>query len=196
MQFLNVTTKNTDMEQNTEQLEVKANYEVPVEKLFAAWTDSEQLKQWWKTTGYQLQDVTNDLKPGGTVRYTFENNELEITGEYETVEENKQLVYSWKWVSQKQELSNADYKLSVRFFSEGNGSSIHITQESLQKSEHVHPHKEGWERGLEDLKQFLSGSNNESVNSNNSSNDSGNSNANKENGGYREDPDQVKVGGE
>ena len=176
------------MEQNkAQQLQVQADFEVPVERLFEAWTNPEQLKQWWKTTGYQLTTVTNELKQGGKVQYRFENDELDINGEYEKVEPNASLVYTWNWKFSKQEASNGNYRLNIQFSSNGNGSQIKISQESLNSDEHLHPHEEGWKKGLEDLKHFLKAGNSENATSGQPEDSSG---------GYNEDPEQTKVGGE
>jgi len=38
---------------------------VPREEVFDAWTDPDQIKQWWDPTGAPLADCAVDLRPGG-----------------------------------------------------------------------------------------------------------------------------------
>ena len=176
------------MEKNDNQkVEASKKFNVSVEKLYRAWNDPEQLKQWWKPMGNQLQEVENDLKTGGNVKYSFTNNSFQIEGVYEDVRENEHLLYSWNWLFPDNSVKNAAYKLDVHFSGLGETSEIHILQENLQRDENVHPNKEGWEKGLADLSHFFNGE---------SSEDKGENLENKvEEAGYRERPEQQKVGG-
>lgn len=171
-------------------VEASKSFPVKADQLYKAWTDPEQLKQWWKPMGNTLQEVTNDIKKGGTVRYVFDNDTLIISGEYLEAEENKKLVYTWNWEFPADTVKNADYKLTVNFSDKDNGSEINVLQENFQEDEILLPHKEGWEKGLTDLENFLSGRATpaESLHGEAPSPDG-------ESEGYREDPAQVKVGG-
>jgi uncharacterized protein YndB with AHSA1/START domain len=171
-------------------VEVAKTFSVDVPTLYDAWTNPEQLKQWWRPMGNPLTEVTNDLKEGGTVRYEFQNAKLVITGKYEQVAENEKLVYTWNWELPNDAVRNAAYKLTVKFNSNGSGSEINVLQENFENEESMLPHREGWEKGLVELEQFL---NKEDSSTNSKAAEDGGATA--ENGGYREDPDQVKVGG-
>ncbi len=141
---------------NDLKLEISKHFTETKEKLFAAWTEGDQLKKWWKPMNNSIVEVSNDLKQGGVVKYVFESG-LIISGNYEEVLENKKLVYSWNWNFPKDEVKNADYKLSVTFTEEGKSSNINVVQTSFENEESILPHKEGWEKGLNDLAEYLSG---------------------------------------
>lgn len=175
----------------TKALMVKTAKSFPVtaEQLYNAWTNPDQLKQWWKPMGNSLKEVINDLKQGGTVRYIFNDNKLVISGEYLEVKENEKLVYTWKWELPHDAVRNAEYKLAVNFVNKGDGSEINVLQENFETEESMLPHQEGWEKGLNDLENFLT-SNTSTENIQNQE-----QNADGESEGYREDPEQVKVGG-
>lgn len=165
------------------------NFPVAADQLYKAWTDPEQLKQWWKPMGNTLKEVINDLKQGGTVQYIFEGDKLVISGEYLEVKENEKLVYTWKWELPSDTVRNADYKLTIHFVNKDNGSEIDVLQENFETEESMLPHREGWEKGLNDLEKFLSSS----ISTENVQNEG--QAADSESDGYREDPAQVKVGG-
>lgn len=171
--------------QNQQKVEASKQFSVSVERLFQAWNDPEQLKQWWKPMGNQLNQVTNDLKPGGTVSYTFADNTLIISGKYEEVKENEQLVYTWNWDFPGNPVKNANYKLNVRFSASDNGSEIYVVQENNGNEENMHPNDEGWDQGLSDLDAFLT------------SHQEGSEglSATTDGSGYQELPDQLKVAG-
>lgn len=140
-------------------LEVSQEFNVPPEKLFDAWTREDQLKEWWHPLGNRLETVVNELKNGGTIRYEFSNAEAGhpfiIEGKYKEVQGREKLVYTWNWKTEEESIGNAEYLLNVRFQPQGNGSRLEVTQENFSDEEAVQPHKEGWEKALQDLKSYL-----------------------------------------
>jgi uncharacterized protein YndB with AHSA1/START domain len=137
--------------------------------------------------GNTLQQVHNDLKEGGTVKYVFNDETIVISGKYEQVQPNKKLVYSWDWQLKEDALRNASYKLTVEFKGVESKSSLHILQENFENEEVMQPHREGWDQGLADLQRYLQGKGSASTET--SAEDAGAS------AGYGESPDQQKVGG-
>ena len=134
-------------------------FPVTAERLYQAWTSPEELKNWWHPMGNELTSVTNELEEGGMVRYEFKTGEsddnIKIEGKYETVRPAEQLVYSWIWQLPHQPVGNGDYKLNIRFEPAGDGSRLHVAQENFGSEEAVQPHKEGWEKALEELEAYL-----------------------------------------
>lgn len=138
---------------------ISKEFPVTPERLYKAWTSPEELKSWWHPMGNELTAVTNDLKEGGKVQYTFKtgvsDDNIEIGGTYETVRPNEELVYTWVWQLSHQPVGNGDYKLHIRFEPAGAGSRLQVAQENFGSEEAVQPHKEGWEKALEELEAYL-----------------------------------------
>jgi uncharacterized protein YndB with AHSA1/START domain len=170
--------------QNQQPVKASKEFSVSVQEVFQAWNDPEKLKQWWRPMGNNITDVTNELKEGGTVRYTFSDNSLVISGKYEEVKLNEKLRYTWNWEFTDDAVRNAAYRLCIEFVSRENGSEIHVTQENVQSAEAVHPNAEGWDKGLADLEKFLAGTKGSNA-----------PHTGVTEPGYRERPEQVKVGG-
>jgi uncharacterized protein YndB with AHSA1/START domain len=147
------------MPENNLKVEVSRELPAGVDKVYAAWTNPEQLKQWWRPMSNELQEVTNDLKQGGTVRYVFKDEGLVISGEYLEVKEKEKLVYTWNWQLPKDEVKNTSYQLNIEFAAQGDKTTIHVTQEHFDSEEGIQTHREGWEKGLDDLENFLSANN-------------------------------------
>jgi uncharacterized protein YndB with AHSA1/START domain len=61
--------KNQKTEPN--ELRISRVYDAPVKAVWDAWTDPEQVKQWWGPRGFTLTTHSKDLRPGGTWRYTM-----------------------------------------------------------------------------------------------------------------------------
>ncbi len=149
------------MDKNKElSFEVEKEFEVPVKELYKAWIDPKSLKQWWKPMGNLLTKVENDVTPGGSVLYEagVEGEEpiLLIKGKYEKVIDDELLVYSWNFNLPKNAVEDSLYKLEVKFSETSNGSRIHVNQKNLMDEEALVVHREGWEKGLQDLKSYLS----------------------------------------
>ncbi len=71
-------------------------YEAPIEAVWEAWTDPDQVAQWWGPRGFTLTTHSKELRPGGLWHYTmhgpdgvdYPNKTL-----YHVVEEHRKLVY-------------------------------------------------------------------------------------------------------
>ncbi len=145
------------MENNT--ITTEKTFDTDVKSLYKAWTEESELKQWWKPADRALLSVDTALEEGGKIDYIFEDNDkssLKITGEYETVKPEEQLVYTWNWHMDKSPVENGEYKLTIDFDKDGEGSKISIKQENDASEGGIHPNDEGWENALNALNQYLS----------------------------------------
>ena len=198
------SSKYKQMENNSSNLSVSKQFNCSKEALYNAWTQPEQLKQWWKPLGNTLTDVKNDIKQGGEVKYVFKDNLLTIDGKYEKVEDHQLLEYTWNWHLKAEGGEDAAYKLSVRFDGDNNNATISVTQTGFENDEAVQPHRQGWEQGLQQLQDYLAGNsttgNSSDGNGSNLSNIEQREEAAEEKymppvTGYNETEEQDKVGG-
>ena len=143
------------MENTNFKVDVSKDFSVPVDQLYDAWTSTEKLKQWWKPMNKTLTEVVNDIKEGGTVKYLFSDNSLVIEGKYLEVKPKEKLVYTWDWDLPADDVKDSAYKLTIEFSKKNNQLAIHVIQENFENEEGTLPHKQGWEKGLEDLDKFL-----------------------------------------
>jgi uncharacterized protein YndB with AHSA1/START domain len=72
-------------------------YEAPRELVWRAWTEAEELVQWWGPPGWStsLDTVTMDVRPGGDFRLTSvsdQGDEMPVVGVYREVVELERLV--------------------------------------------------------------------------------------------------------
>jgi len=138
-------------------IQASKSFQADVSALYKAWTEAEQLKQWWKPMGLTLSDVENEITEGGKVTYHFKGEEgtsLTIEGTYQEVQPNERLVYTWNWQLPDEKL-NSSYKLEVVFEGSADQSSISITQNEEEQQESVKPKESAWDDQLSKLAQFL-----------------------------------------
>ncbi len=169
-------------------LEISKDFNCSKEKLYKAWTEPDQLKQWWQPLGNKLTAVKNEIKQGGELCYKFENNGLFIDGAYEKAEADL-LEYSWNWHMQTDAANDATYKLSVHFNGDDEHASLNIKQDGFKNEEYIKPHQQGWDAALEQLKKYLGGNTQKATCS---------PQQQKQHppiSGYMETPEQQKVGG-
>ncbi|MCE7063926.1 SRPBCC domain-containing protein [Dyadobacter sp. CY326] len=182
-----------ETEQKNQTIEISHDFSADVQSLYKAWTEEEQLKQWWRPTGNTLVNVVNELQEGGAVEYHFKEAGLRVTGNYKEVSPNEKLVYSWNWELEDPATEKTEYVLTIRFEAKENGSTLHVLQEGFSNQEEIIPHQDGWEKGLQSLNDHLeNGSSTSDTSAQNTSDSSG---MGDRSGGYNEAPEQVKVGG-
>jgi uncharacterized protein YndB with AHSA1/START domain len=71
-------------------------YDAPVEAVWDAWTDPQQVAQWWGPRGFTITTHAKDLKPGGHWNYTMhgpDGTDYPNTTHYYEVEKHAKLVY-------------------------------------------------------------------------------------------------------
>src|SRR3954447_21443802 len=61
-----MSTKNKSNE-----IRITRVYDAPVEAVWDAWTNPEQVAQWWGPRGFTLTTHSKDLRPGGSWAYTM-----------------------------------------------------------------------------------------------------------------------------
>lgn len=71
-------------------------YDAPVQAVWDAWTDPEQVAQWWGPRGFTITTHSKDLRPGGHWHYTMhgpDGTDYPNKTYYFEVEERAKLVY-------------------------------------------------------------------------------------------------------
>jgi uncharacterized protein YndB with AHSA1/START domain len=56
---------------NANEIAITRFYDAPVQMVWDAWTDPEQVAQWWGPRGFTLTTHSKDLRPGGSWVYTM-----------------------------------------------------------------------------------------------------------------------------
>jgi uncharacterized protein YndB with AHSA1/START domain len=78
------------------ELKITRVYDAPVAAVWDAWTDPEQVAQWWGPRGFTLTTHSKDLRPGGHWAYTMhgpDGTDYPNKTLYFEVEKHKKLVY-------------------------------------------------------------------------------------------------------
>ncbi|RYD70566.1 MAG: SRPBCC domain-containing protein [Sphingobacteriales bacterium] len=146
------------MKEVIDEVHITKTFAVAKAELYNAWIEEAQLKQWWQPMNKSLLSVESDIQEGGRISYQFEND-LAITGQYKEVQPEGKLVYSWNWTLPHDASHDGEYLLTILFRGDDAHSELEVRQEDFKNIQAVKPHHEGWEKALEDLKQYLEAKN-------------------------------------
>jgi uncharacterized protein YndB with AHSA1/START domain len=139
-------------------LEIKRLINAPRDRVYAAWTDPAQLKQWFGPDKVQTRDLIADLRVGGKFRWdltTAEGEKMTCRGEYREVVPGKKIVFTWQW-DDDEDWENHTSIVTVELGDRDGGTELRLTHEKLPNEESRNGHTEGWNSALDKLGKFFS----------------------------------------
>jgi uncharacterized protein YndB with AHSA1/START domain len=134
-------------------LVVSRNYPASVERVFKAWTDANQLGQWFAPSDDYTTKASVDLRIGHEYRIAITHrggNVHNVVGTYRLIEPPRKLIYTWRW-----EGAPTDTLVTVDFTPEGDATKVTITHEQFLSTEDRDRHNEGWKGCVERLERKL-----------------------------------------
>jgi uncharacterized protein YndB with AHSA1/START domain len=135
-------------------LVISRTYPASVERVFKAWTDANQLGQWFAPTDDYTTQASVDLEVGHEYRIAITHkggNVHTILGTYRLIDPPRKLVYTWRWEGGPM----ADTLVTVDFAPDGNATKVTITHEQFTNTEDRDKHNEGWNGCLNRLQRTL-----------------------------------------
>ena len=149
-----MTTKGTEKLS----LEIKRLIKAPRDRVYAAWTDPAQLKQWFGPETVQTRELVADVRVGGKFRWDLNNAEGEkmtCRGEYCELQPGKKIVFTWQW-EDDEDWENHVSIVTVELADAGGGTELRLTHEKLPNKESRDGHTRGWNSALDKLEKFFS----------------------------------------
>lgn len=137
------------------EIEMRRQLPVTPQRAFAAWTDPDEMRQWWGPRGVHCVAVELDLRVGGAYRIGNElpdKSVLWIDGVFEVVDIPNRLEYTW---STSRDGASIE-RVSVRFEANDAGTEIVIRHSRIPTETLVDDHRHGWQGCLAGLAEHLS----------------------------------------
>ena len=138
-------------------LELSRVFAAPRNRVFAAWTDSEAIKQWFGPPSCNVTEADFTPRVGGQYHIKIDNvemGEIELTGTFREVVAPEKLVFTWQWLTSP--LKEAGETLvTVQFIDRGRSTEIRLTHEGFPEAEVRDDHHEGWSGSLDKLGKYL-----------------------------------------
>jgi len=138
-------------------LEIKRFINAPRPRVYAAWTDPAQLKEWWGPEGVQTRKFEADARVGGKYRWDLTNpegEEMTVFGEYRELVPGKKIVFTWKWDDDENWEEHNSF-VTVELSDRDGGTEIKLTHVQLPSEESRDRHSEGWNSVLDRLERFF-----------------------------------------
>ena len=138
-------------------LEIKRFINAPRERVYAAWTNPAQLKEWWGPEGVQTRNFVADARLGGKYRWDLlnqEGEEMSVFGEYRELVSGKKIVFTWKW-DDDDVWENHTSIVTIELSDRDGGTQLHLTHEQLPSEASRDRHNDGWNSVLDRLEKFL-----------------------------------------
>ena len=138
-------------------LEIKRFINAPPSRVYEAWTDPAQLKEWWGPEGVRTRNLSADARVGGKYRWDLvnqEGEEMSVFGEYRELVPEKRIVFTWKW-DDDELWDNRTSLVTVEFSDRDGGTEVRLRHEQLPSQESRDRHSQGWNSILDRLEHFV-----------------------------------------
>jgi uncharacterized protein YndB with AHSA1/START domain len=145
-------------------LVVSREFNAPLELVWNAWTQPEQIKQWLRLgEGMTAESVKMDLRVGGKFRIQLKRPDGEFftaAGTFLEVKPLERLVYTWDWEkdgggNEFGELEGNETQVTVEFRTLGKRTQLVLTHERFASPESRDRHEGGWQSWIASLAQFI-----------------------------------------
>ena len=139
-------------------LQLVRHYPNPRDRVFAAWTQPEQLIKWWGPKGVHIPRYRMDVREQGEWETTMRNadgGEFFVSGKYLEISPPSRLVFTWAW--RNDGVRGHETTVTVEFTESGGGTEVTLTQTQFESNESRDLHNEGWDSSLDCLAEYLQG---------------------------------------
>ena len=137
-------------------LEIKRTFKADVKRVYKAWTEPEQMKQWMGCEERSRVSLTQSFVPGGNYCITVmmaDERVVQMFGTYLEIVENEKLVYSWN--NNSSEYPASDTIVTVEFSPNGENTDVVLTHSKFDRPVSVQGHSLGWGASMERLSSYL-----------------------------------------
>lgn len=140
---------------SSEVVVVRRHIRAKPDRVFAAWTEPEQLVRWWGPPGTECTEAYIDLRVGGQFRLANklpDGNVVWISGTYEEVESPRRLRHTWLVEAMPGAVAST---VSITFDANNGGTDVVISHENIANAELRDSHESGWIGCLDCLATLL-----------------------------------------
>jgi uncharacterized protein YndB with AHSA1/START domain len=118
----------------------------PPERVFALWTEPEQLVKWWGPEGFDVPESALDVRVGGqwcTTMRAPDGRLRTVSGVYRVIDPPTRLVLTWAW-NDDDGARECETELTVTFQSAPGGTRLTLVQQTFPTTEARDRHSHGW----------------------------------------------------
>lgn len=143
-------------------LTIERTFDAPRERVWEAWTDPEQVAQWWGPAGFTVPRSELDLRPGGSFHIDMEAPDGTIypdTGVFHEIKEPERLVVTSRAFEDDDGTFQLEVRQTVTFVDRDGKTELTLEAEVLAATPEVADALEGmelgWSQSLDKLAAFV-----------------------------------------
>jgi uncharacterized protein YndB with AHSA1/START domain len=133
-------------------------FDAPLDRIWEAWSDRDQMAQWLGPRGFTGEILKMDTRVGGSYRYVMrapDGTAHWVQGTYREIVPRERLVYSWIWTDAAGIPSGPDTLVTVVFSSLGDKTRIKLEHTMFQTAGDRDNHQQGWSSCFDHFNDFL-----------------------------------------
>jgi uncharacterized protein YndB with AHSA1/START domain len=90
-----------------EQFVINRSFNAPLELMFEMWTNPKHFSQWLAPTGFTMEFIRSDIRPGGSTFYFMTGNNTKMYGRasYLEIQKPDRLVYTQQFCDENEKIS-------------------------------------------------------------------------------------------
>lgn len=138
-------------------LEIRRVIKAPRDRVYAAWTDPEQLRQWFGPENVRTREIVAQTWVGGKFRWDLinpEGEEMTVEGEYRELQRGRKIVFTWQW-QDDENWENHNSIVTIELADAADGTEVRLLHERLPSEDSRDRHNEGWTSLLNKLETFF-----------------------------------------
>jgi uncharacterized protein YndB with AHSA1/START domain len=138
-------------------LEIKRFIKAPRARVYAAWTDPAQLREWFGPEGVKTRELIAESRVGGKFCWqitTPDGENMTTEGEYRELIPGRKVVFTWQW-QDDESWENHISIITLELEDAGSGTALTLRHEQLPNEESRNGHNRGWNSALDKLEGFL-----------------------------------------
>lgn len=147
-------------------VKISGVFKASIDRLYQAWTDPNEIKQWFGPRPHSIVDAHCDVQIDGAWCFVMEDSETQreqLEGKYLEIQENARLVFSWRHVKQLadgQRFETAYSKVTVDFIECGDSTQIDLCHEAIVEEDGRLGVGRGWKACFEHIDLMIDQSSN------------------------------------
>ena len=126
------------------------------ERVFAAFVEADQLRQWWGPAGFAVPHLRFNVAEGATFRITMqppEGDVFHLGGTFRVVEAPTRLVFTFAW--EEPDPDDQETVVALTLAAAGSGTRLVLDQRPFKTKPRWELHRDGWTDTFERLERFL-----------------------------------------
>ena len=125
--------------------------------VFAAFSDANQLAEWWGPKGFAIPSLEFDPRVGAPYRITMqppEGEHFDLTGEFREVDPPALLCFTFVW--EPPDPDDLETLVELSFRDVGESTEVALAQGRFKNEQRLMLHRDGWTDSFDKLERLFS----------------------------------------